>query len=400
VTHVAFVIPGIDKLGGAERQVISLAEGLAQRQWCVSVLALSGTGGDAARELMAAGVGFLSLRMRKGIADPCGWIALERWIRRERPDILHAHLPHGAWMARGARLCTPVRVVIDTVHTSATGNRARRMGYRMTGWLSDRVTAVSQAAAAACVDSRTVRTKRVLILPNGIDVETWKPDPAVSAQMRGELRLTDEFLWFAAGRLESVKDYPAMLRAFAGLPKSAHLVVAGGGAQETALRRLVENLGIAPRVRFLGFAWDVRRWMQAADGFVLSSLWEGLPISLLEAGACGLPCVATAVAGTREVVADGRTGCLAQPQDVDSLGRAMARLMQMRPESRLAMGMNARQNIVEQFSLSSVLDRWEALYSELLEANRNPRRSASSLGGRTTAAVCGGSSQNAGAGVR
>ena len=399
--HIALVIPGIDKLGGAERQVISLARGLAQRGWRVSVIGLTGTGSDAARELATTGVGFLSLRMRKGIADPRGWIALARWIRRERPDILHAHLPHATWMARGVRLLSPMRGVVDTVHTSATGSRARRAGYRITGWLSDRVTAVSTAVADAYVKARLVRADRVTVLPNGIDEQEWRPEAATRAEVRHELGLADEFLWCAAGRLEPVKDYPTMLKAFAGLPGAARLVVAGGGPQEAALHRLAESLGIAPRVRWLAFEPSVRRWLQAADGFVLSSLWEGLPVSLLEAGACGLPSVATAVAGSQEVVMDGATGYLAQLQDVDSLRRAMARLMQMRPESRRAMGIDARLRVEARFSLSSVLDRWEALYGELLEANPNPRRWAGSLRRRpATTGFSGGTSHDETAGVR
>jgi glycosyltransferase involved in cell wall biosynthesis len=399
--HIALLIPGIDRLAGAERQVITIAQGLARRGWRVSAVALSGTGGEAARELTNAGVEFLSLRMRKGIADPRGWIALNRWIRGEKPEILHAHLPHATWMARGSRLLAPVRVVIDTVHTSATGNRGRRMGYRRSWWLSDRVTAVSQAVADAYVESHAVRPARVTVLPNGVDVEAFRPDAAVRTQVRNKLGLTDEFLWYAAGRLEPVKDYPTMLRAFADLPESAQLVVAGSGSRKSALLRIAESLGIAQRVRFLGFEQDVHRWMQAGDGFVLSSLWEGLPVSLLEAGACGLPCVATAVAGTRDVVVDGQTGYLAQTQDVNSLRRAMARLMRMRPESRRAMGMDARQRVVGLFSLSSVLDRWEALYCELLEANPNPRRRAGNLRQpETTASAPGRTSHGAGAGAQ
>jgi glycosyltransferase involved in cell wall biosynthesis len=379
MSHVALVIPGIDKLGGAERQAISIARGLARRGWRVSVVALTGTGGDAARELAAAGVGFVSLRMRKGIADPRGWIALVRWIRREKPDILHAHLPHATWMSRGVRLLASVRAVIDTLHTSATGTCGRRLGYRLTGWLSDRVTAVSGGVADAYLSAGMARAARLTVLPNGIDDEEWRPDPAVRAQVRDELGLTDEFLWCAAGRLEPVKDYPTMLKAFAGLPGTARLVVAGSGAQEMDLRRLAESMGVAQRVRWLGFERDVRRWLQAADGFVLSSLWEGLPVSLLEAGACGLPCVATAVAGSREVVVDGETGFLAQPRDVDSMRCAMERLMQVRPESRRAMGMNVRRSVCARFSLSSVLDRWEELHRELLEANPHPRHWAGRL---------------------
>jgi glycosyltransferase involved in cell wall biosynthesis len=401
VKHIALVIPGIDKVGGAERQVISVAQGLAGRGWRVSVVALTGTGGDAAQRLAAADVGFLSLRMRKGIADPRGWIALAGWIRRKKPDILHAHLPHATWMARGVRLLAPVRVVIDTVHTSATGTRTRRAGYRMTGWLPDRVTAVSGLVAEAYVKAGVVRPDRVSVLPNGVDEREWTPNAWVRAQVRGELGLTDEFLWCAAGRLEPVKDYPTMLKAFSGLPDTARLVVAGGGAQEEALRRLAESLGIGQRVRWLGFEPDVRRWLQAADGFVLSSLWEGLPVSLLEAGACALPCVATAVAGSQEVIADGETGYLAQPQNVDSLRRSMARLMQMRPESRRAMGTDARLRVEAQFSLSCVLNRWEALYSELLEANPKPRRWAGDLRKPAAhAASSGGIAHDEGAGAR
>jgi glycosyltransferase involved in cell wall biosynthesis len=275
------------------------------------------------------------------------------------------------------------------------------MGYRRSVWLSDRVTAVSQAVADAYVESGAVRPAHVTVLPNGVDVDVLRPDAAVRTQVRNELGLNDEFLWCTAGRLEPVKDYPTLLRAFAGLPESARLVVAGSGSQESTLLEIVGRLGIRRRVRFLGFKQDVCRWMQAADGFVLSSLWEGLPVSLLEAGACGLPSVATAVAGAREVVVDGQTGYLAQPRDVNSLTRAMAHLMRMPPESRRAMGMHSRQRVVQQFSLSSVLDRWEALYCELLEANPHPRRWAGSLRRPgTTASAPAATSCGAGAGAQ
>ena len=149
MSHVALVIPGLDRIGGAERQVILLAKGLRRRGWRVTVVALSGTGGDTAAELSAASIGFLTLRMRKGLADPCGWIRFNRWLRRESPDVVHAHLPHAAWLARWSRLAAPVRVVLDTLHSCSTGTVGRRLGYLWSSWLVDRVTAVSQAAAAA-----------------------------------------------------------------------------------------------------------------------------------------------------------------------------------------------------------------------------------------------------------
>jgi glycosyltransferase involved in cell wall biosynthesis len=212
---------------------------------------------------------------------------------------------------------------------------------------------------------------KLTVLPNGVDMEAWRPDATVRTAVRRELGLHEEFLWFAAGRLDPVKDYPTLLRAMVEVPESARLVIAGSGPFESELRRLSREFGLERRVRFLGFEPDVRRWMLAADGFVLSSRWEGLPMGLLEAAACALPAVATDVPGTREVIADGQTGWLTPHGNAAALGAAMTRMMRTLSEERKAMGERARQRVIERFSLEAVLDRWEALYAELLQ--RNPR---------------------------
>ncbi|MGA3136401.1 MAG: glycosyltransferase [Terracidiphilus sp.] len=371
MNHVALVIPGLDRIGGAERQVILLAKGLRRRGWRVSVVALSGAGSDAAAELIASEAAFLSLEMRKGLADPRGWTRFNRWLRRESPDVLHAHLPHAAWLARWSRLAAPVRVVVDTLHSSSTGALGRRLGYRWSGWLSDRVTAVSSAVAEAHRSAAMAGEDKLTVLPNGVDTGAWRPNAAVRANVHRELGLHDEFLWLAVGRLEPVKDYSTLLRAMVEVPERARLVIAGGGPLQTDLLRLSTQLGLERRVRFLGFEPDVRSWMQAADGFVLSSRWEGLPMGLLEAAACALPAVATDVPGTREVIVEGQTGSLAVAGSAMALGAAMTRMMQTPAEERKAMGERARQRVIERFSLELVLDRWEALYGELLQ--RNPR---------------------------
>ena len=374
MSHVALIVPGLDRIGGAERQVILLAKGLALRGWRVSVVALSGDGGDAADDLTSADVRFLSFHMRKGLADPRGWIRFHSWLQHESPDVLHAHLPHAAWFARWSRLAAPVRVLIDTLHSSSAGSLGRRLGYRASNWLPDAVTAVSHAVADAHLAAHMVSANKLSVLPNGIDVQTWRPDPQTRAALRRKLGFENEFLWFAAGRLEAVKDYPTLLWAMAEVPEPARLVIAGAGPFESELRRLTKEFGLEPRVRFLGFEPDILRWMQAADGFVLSSRWEGLPMGLLEAAACALPAVATDVPGTREVIVPWQTGSLAVAGSAMSLKGAMTRVMRLPPEERQAMGNRARQRVVEQFSLAAVLDRWEALYARLLDRNPAPRR--------------------------
>ena len=372
MSYIALVIPGLDRIGGAERQVILLAKGLSRRGWRVSVVALSGNGGDAAAELAASGAGFLSLKMRKGLADPRGWIRFNRWLRHEAPEVVHAHLPHAAWMARWSRLAAPVRVVVDTLHSCSTGTAGRRLGYRWSGWLADRVTAVSEAAADAHLSAAMVVESKLTVMPNGVDVEAWKPDAAVRTAVRTELGLDEEFLWLAAGRLEPVKDYPTLLAAMVQVPQPARLLIAGSGPLQDELVRLSAQLGLEQRVHFLGFQPNLLRWMQAADGFVLSSRCEGLPMGLLEAAACALPAVATDGPGTPEVLVDGETGWLTPAGNATTLGKAMTKMMQTTPEQRREMGERARQLVIERFSLEAVLDRWEALYRDLLQ--RNPRR--------------------------
>ena len=158
------------------------------------------------------------------------------------------------------------------------------------------------------------------------------------------------------------------------VPKPAQLVIAGAGREESQLRQLAIQFGIATRTRFLGFQSDVLPWMQAADAFVLASRWEGLPMSLLEASACGLPAVATDVPGSREIVVHGETGYLTPADDSLALRGAMMRMMHQAPESRTAMGDAARRRVLEWFSLDTVLDRWEEMYLELLERRPHPAR--------------------------
>ena len=367
MSHAAVLIPGLERIGGAEKQALLLAMGLRTRGWRVSVMALSGRGAQAVTELRDAGVEFLSLEMRKGLADPRGWIRLNRWLRREQPDVVHAHLPHAAWMARWSRLAAPVPVVIDTLHSSSTGKIGRRLGYALSRWLPDQVTAVSHATAESHVGARMVSPKTLCTIPNGIDVEQWRPDEQTRAQLRSALGLREEFLWLAVGRLEPVKDYPTLLCAMKQGPQSTQLVILGDGPQRGELLQMIERLGLRRRVRLLGFETAVRDWMQAADGFVLASRYEGLPMVLLESGACGLPAVATNVAGSREVIVNGETGWLACAEGADALLAVMSRLMRVSAAERRAMGERARRSVIQRFSLDSVLNRWESLYRELLD---------------------------------
>ena len=208
----------------------------------------------------------------------------------------------------------------------------------------------------------------------------WKRSvrvPAIRKVVRAAMDVKKKFLWMAAGRLETVKDYPTLLQAMANVPEWALLLIAGAGPLEAELRDIVSRLGLGGRVRFLGFCSDVARWMQVTDGFVLASRREGLPMVLLEAAAAGVPSVATDIPGTREAIVDGKTGRLVAPGDPAALAAAMKAMMELSGTERAEMSANARQRAVEQFDIERVLDRWEQLYAESMATrSRSTARAA------------------------
>jgi len=370
--HIAYLIPTLDRIGGAERQLILLATGMARRGWRVTVIALSGSGIGAADELSANDVSFISLEMRHGLLDPRGWNRLRRWIASAQPEILHAHLPHAALLARAIRLITPMRVVIDTIHSPATGSLARRTGYRLTSYLPNLVTAVSRSAARLWLGAHAVGNRELIVLQNCIDTDYWKP-PSRHPNSALSPKKSSEFHWLAVGRLDPVKDHATLLRAFQLLPLAARLTIVGSGPLEPALRAQAAHLRIQDRVRFLGFQSDVRSCLQRADAFVLSSRWEGLPVALMEACACELPAVFTETAGSRELLPNSPLP-IARVGDPAALAHAMQTLMDLPSSTRRGLGHAARLQITARYDQQSVLNRLEILYCHLVSENTQPSR--------------------------
>jgi len=354
--------------GGAETQVARLAAGLRARGWDASVVSLLPPSAWR-QELESAHVPVFSLDLRPGRVNLLGLGRLARILRLLRPQVLHAHMFHANVAARVARLVCPVPVVISTIHSfHETSRRSddstlRDALYRATNFLSDVTTAVCRAAAERHVSVGAVSHGKMRVIHNGVDTREFRPDAARRAEMRTRLGLSSEFVWLAAGRLMWKKDYPTLLRACARL-KDCLLLVAGQGPQEEELRRLAGEPGA--NARFLGLQGDMPSLLNACDGFVLSSLVEGLPLALLEAASSGVPCVATAVGGVPEIVLDQTTGLVVPPGDPVTLAQAMARLMDMDAASRRSMGEAARAHVLAYFDLNVVTSRWESLYREYL----------------------------------
>ena len=356
-------------LGGADQQLLSAAQALRTRGHEVLIVSLTPLGpmGMEARNL---GLRTESLDMRRGIPDPRGLMRLVRLARSWGPDVLHSHMVHANLMARALRLLVPVPVMVSTIHNIYEGGPLWMAAYRLTNGLVDHMTIISEAAAERFISEGIVPRRLLTVVPNGIDTDRLRNVPSGAREaVRRSIGLGPEFVWLAVGRFEEAKDYPNMLHGFARVharePRAVLLLV-GRGSLQPETEALAEELGLAGAVRFLGVRSDVPVVMSAADGYVMSSAWEGMPMVLLEAAAAGLPIVATRVGGNHEVVRDEETGFLVPAGDPEALGQAMSRLMGLTVTQRRSMGERGREHVRANYGLSRVADRWERLYCEAM----------------------------------
>lgn len=369
---ILFLITGFD-YAGAESQVVLLCRDLRARNCEIRLVTMIHPVAylDELREM---GVEVQSLGMRKGVPDPRAIFRLACIIREMKPDVVHSHLVHANLLARVTRLFVKIPFLICTAHSINEGGRVREWLYRLSDPLGDLLTNVSREAVDRYISRKIAPARKIKLLTNGVNLEQFGGDGGKRAELRRRLGLIsspgqegEPFMWLAAGRFVPEKDYPVMIFAFAEVLKTypnSRLFIAGIGPQQPHIERQAEELGIQKKVNFLGIRTDIPELMSAADGFVLSSKWEGLPIVLLEACASRLPIVATRVGGNEEVVLDGVNGYVTEPENHSTLARSMERLMALPSEERLRMGARGREHVMEHYEIGRVAQKWADIYGK------------------------------------
>ncbi len=360
-------------IGGAETQMVRLATELKSAGWDVAVACMLAPT-TYVSILEQAHIPVFSLDMPRGVPDPRGLLRLARLIRRLKPDVLHSHMVHANLLGRLTRLIARVPVVISTVHnlreTSEKGGATwhKELLYRMTDSLADRTTIIAQSAFDRYVKVGAVPRSRLELIPNGVDTIRFEPSLKLRSESRSRLGVGSKFVWLAIGRLVEQKDYPNLLRAAQTLTaQNWEILIVGDGPLGTSLKKLSSELGLEEKVRFIAPSEDVRHMYAAADGFVMSSEFEGMSAALQEAIAMGLPCVVTDAGANRELVCDDLTGYVVPIRDSDRLGKAMQRLMTAPALEREQFGKAARHLAVTNYDFKAVAERWFDLYGRCLE---------------------------------
>jgi glycosyltransferase involved in cell wall biosynthesis len=360
--RIAYMLTSLG-IGGAERQTIALAERMNARGHDVVLMVLRA---QEERE-WPAGVSVVRLDMKKSpFAILRGLIRGRRILRNFKPDILHSHTFPANLAARLLRLLGAAPTILSTIHNVYEGGVHRTLVYCMTDWLSVHSAAVSHAVAERAICDGVVPRRKCSVITNGIDLTEFSSELLAGLGVRRSMNPQNDFAWLAAGRDVAAKDFDNLLEAFKCVRMEfphVQLWIAGQFAERRFAGREGESFE-SEAVRWLGVRENMAATLAAADGFVLSSAWEGMPLVVGEAMSMEKPVVATDVGGVRELV--GETGVIVPPKDPTKLANAMLQVMRASEDERVAMGRAARDRILQHFNMASKTEEWERLYSSLL----------------------------------
>jgi glycosyltransferase involved in cell wall biosynthesis len=366
--RIVRLVPTLD-FGGVESRVVLWARCIDQARYETRVCTFWRRG-EAARRIEALGVPVDCLEVDPAVRSARASLALHRYLRRIRPDVLHASIGEANWHALiNGKLAGVRRVLVEETGIpsfSRLGRAAFGLGYHA----ADAVVAVSQATADYLRGLALAPAEKVRVVYNCADA-TFFEAPARA------LGAPDELSVLAVGRLHPVKNYDGLLRAFRLVVDAfpgARLAIAGEGPSRASLLALCAALGLEAHVTFLGFRPDVRALHSGADLFVLPSHSEGLSVALIEAMASGVAPLASRRGGNPEVVDSLGDEVLLEPADHEGWARAILRVAALTPEARRELGARARAVAERSFSPARYLGALDALYREGRPASpRSPR---------------------------
>lgn len=359
--RVAHVLFSLDT-GGAEHVALDVLRRLSPERYDRHVVSLTGSG-QLVEEFQRSGITVHTLHKRPGV-DLRLWLALAAFIRRQRFDVVHTH-NITPWLYAGPAAVLAGARLVHTEHSNLLPHQRRLMVAerwlaRITRW----VVADSDDVRRCLIERQGLRARNVVTVRNGIDTGRFA-QALEPAQARSRLGLDGAGpVVGTVARLVDIKDHPTLLAAFRQLVEEfprAVLLMVGDGPLRHALEAQAKTLGIAEQVRFLGRRTDIPEILPALDVFVLSSLSEGLPLTVLEAMAAGVPVVATDVGALREAVQEGRTGLLVPMRSPERLAAAICSLLRD-VSRRHAMGLEARRLARASFDLSDMVYGYETAY--------------------------------------
>jgi glycosyltransferase involved in cell wall biosynthesis len=375
VLHVITALLG----GGAEMMLYRLLSRLDRTRFTPQVISLLDHG-PISRKIQALGIPVRSLGMKEGIPNPVVVLRLARWLRQDPPDVIQTWMYHADLVGGlAARLAGGFPVAWGIRHSDLSTETSSRLTHltvkmcaHLSRWLPDRIVCCSEA-------SRQVHTAigyaadKMVVIPNGYDVETFRPDSGARASVRKRLAISEDApVVGMVARFDPQKDHRTFIRAAQLLHRDrpdAHFLLCGDEVtwENQELARWIDEADLRTRCHLLGRRDDeIPNLTAAFDIASLSSSYgEGFPNVVSEAMSCGVPCVVTDVGDAALIV--GQTGIVVPPSNPEALATAWRKVLDLGCEGRRHLGIAARQSIRERFDIAEVVGRYQHLAEELAE---------------------------------
>ncbi len=351
-------------IGGLQQVVVNLCRFLDREKFDISVLCLNALG-EFAVDVEKLGIRVMLLPKSSNGPDYFSFFKVAKLVRDQRIEIIHTHNTQALIDGALAGLMSGVNRVVHTDHARAFPDKKR---YMIAEWILSnfvyKMVGVSEHTCENLIRYEKISRSKIALIPNGIDGERFARKVDRDAKRR-ELAVKGGGPLIGLGvRLAAQKGIPYLLQAMPIIIKrfpEITLLIAGDGPLRDSLKSEAESLGLGEHVIFLGNRLDMDEILGVLDLYVLPSLWEGLPMVLLEALAAGCPVVATDVGGVNTAIIDGKTGCLVAPGRSEELAAAVIRVLEDQT-MRERFVKDGRKLFLEQFAAEIMAKRYEELY--------------------------------------
>ncbi len=374
--NLLYVVTKLE-LGGAQKQLLSLIRGVNKERF--NLLLFTGLEGLLVKE--ASSIPHLKLercrflkRLIHPLKDLLALIHLYSFIKKNNIGIVHTHSSKAGILGRLAAWLAGVKVIIHTVHGWSFHDYQpfflRKLFVlleRFSALFTDKLIVTAYYDQAKGLKNRVGVQGKYSLIRYGIDYAEFDTN---DSSVRWELGLDNNDLLVGMIACFKPQKCPQDFIKLACLVKRSipkvKFILVGDGILRTKIERLISNSNLGENVILTGWRRDIPRVLSTFDVFVLTSLWEGLPITVLEAMAAGKVVIATDTGGIREVVNQGKTGFLVQPHDLEGLAKKLVSLL-MENELRMRIGRLAKENLKDDFSVKNMINNTELLYASLLD---------------------------------
>ena len=351
-------------IGGLQQVVVNICRSIDRENFKVSVLCLRALG-EFVPDVQSLGIKVFSLPQKKRGVDYLSFLKVARILRQEKIDVIHTHNTQPFVDGTLGALLSGVKTIVHTDHARDFPDKRR---YMFAEWLMShfayRVVGVSEHTSANLIKYEKISPTKVITIPNGIDGSRFLIEIDRNKK-RQELGIKNKGPIIGLGvRLTEQKGITYLLQAMPQVIKSFPdiiLVIAGDGELKSSLQNEAKELGVTDNVLLLGARLDIPELLKLFDIYVLPSLWEGMPMVLLEAMAAGCPVVATDVGGVSKVITDGENGLLAAPEDPQQLVDGVIKLLSNSDLRQLFIE-NGLRKFKKKFSSDKMTQQYERLY--------------------------------------